>query len=60
MPCTVPQPLVTEVRPVSFRLLNSEAPVLNEDLSYWTGLVEQTQTPGRQWPALDGVRGEKR
>lgn len=55
----IPLPLVIEVVPVSLRLLHSVASALDKHLSDGQGLVEKAQAPRRDWPALDGVRGEK-
>lgn len=55
----IPLPLVTEVVPVSLRLLHSVASSLDEHLGDGHSLVEKAQPPCSDRPALDGVRGEK-
>jgi len=55
----IPLPLVAEEVPVPLGLLHGEASALDEALCYRARLVQQAQTPGRDRPALDGVRREE-
>lgn len=55
----LPLPLLTKVVPVSLRLLHCEASTLNKALCYWTGFINQAQSPSRDWSSLDGIRGKK-
>lgn len=55
----IPLPLLSKGVPFLHVLLHGEAAVGNNLLCYGTGLFDQAQTPGGDWPPLDGVWGEK-